>query len=800
MTREQFHALPVRAPQAPKDQSRAKACPFLIPATLRDGVRETGSAIECNLVFVDIDDSGHAETVLLGDPVNALAPFAFAIYHTASSTPANPRLRVIVAANRIPAARYIEAVELVASMLGLPEVTRESRVVVQPMFRPVVFQNDPETNHPLVVAHLEGRELEEADLPSSAPAGAQPDGFLDLVQSARPRVEGVTFEVAKEALSHLDPDCPRRVWIEVAAALKHQFGEDGLRLWRDWSAKGKKFGGDKEVEVQWKSLKPAPKGRAPVTFRTVLKLAADAGWNPAPVVKANFEDVRKWLEQADATDLLRQGVERIADVPLLSPIEQGALMNLLQARLSQQGAKVNRSDLTKQLRSVEASRRGKGGDDQQVAESDLPAWARGIAYVTEGNLFYRHATGQRWTVEAANNAFARHLMTGSQETEADARPLILPQHFLLNVCRVPVVDGFLYDPTHPQDVFVSYDRKRYLNTYRPTYPEPDYERKVEAEDLLRMHCSLLFNSKQEGDMVLDWLAYCVQNPGEKILWAVLLQGAEGCGKSAFFEILRACLGDSNVKQVQAHSVIHSQWTEWAADCQAVAIPEIRVIGENRHLVMNKLKTLIADKTIAIDQRNRDTRTVPNFANYFLTTNHKDALALTENDRRYYVLFSKLQSKAQVRQVLATGHYGRLFDLIKQSPGAYRAALLDRVISPSFNPIVAPDSGYKADMLEAAATPLQRAVEEVFENRVNPQLRPDLVNFKLLRDVLEIEASGLGRFSDQALSAVLRDMGLQKIGRLCIKEGERATIWGVTGYTPESAVSVLQARIEAEELL
>ncbi len=803
-TRAAFFALPEKDKTAPMDQNRAKRCRFLTPATFEGTTRRTEFARECNLVFLDVDDSDQAKHVLGLKLVNALAPYSFAVYHTARSTADAPRLRVVVAAEKLPVGSYSAALGHIAKLLGLDFVTPESDRVVQPMFLPVSFRGDEPEEHPLVIAHLDGREMTVADIAPDGAAPKEPAQAGDvLLEHLRPRIEEISVEDAVSALERLDPDCDRHRWIELGAALKHQFGDEGLDIWTAWSAKGTKFPGDEAVGQQWRSMRQTPRGRAPVTIRTLLKLATEAGWTNQKVLQKCFVSTERWLKSGErtATELLREAVQRIVATPMLTPLETGALLSLCQARLGELGVKVGRADLTKQLKQATSQLKGKGGDSDDEPDSpSLPEWLRGICYVGATDEFFRPGTGQKWAVAPFNNTFSRFLMTQSEEDQAQARPQMLPQHFALNSVRIKTVDDYLYDPTRPQDNFPIYANRKFVNVYRSDYPEPDEQGLAEVRRLIHTHCSLLFHREDEGRTVLDWIAHIVQNPGGKSLWALVLQGCEGSGKSWFFEAIRTVLGASNVKEVQAHAVMHSSWTEREATTQAVSIPEIRVVGENRHLVMNKLKSLIADKVIPIEQRNRDTRSVPNFANYFLTTNHTDALALTGNDRRYYVLFTKIQSKAEVRAIQATGHYQRLFAILREFPGALRKFFLDWKISESFDPILSPESAYKAEMLEAAASPLQRAVELAIADEDNPLVRSDLVSFTVLRQVLEATNSGLGRFTDQALAAVLRDLGYVNRVRLRIGD-DRHTLWcPKNGYDAEQATNFAKLRIAGEDIL
>lgn len=805
LTRSQYHALDKEA------RDRAKRVRFLTAATFPESKqRKTENAAPANLVFLDVDDSAQARTILADGMgvVNQLAPFSFAVYMTASSTPEAPRLRVCVSAESIPFDLYPKAVAYVAQLLGLDQVTPESLVFVQPQYLPVMFRD--QADHPLVCCHVDGRDIEANDLDGTvgiatsprSGVGAEAPGADDF-DHLRPPVDEITAEDVREALSHLDPDMDRKPWVAVGAALKHQFQEEGLLLWQEWSAKGSKYPGDDQLETQWKSLRPTPRGRVPVTIRSVLKMALDSGWSSSALLKRCYEATSAWIESPDrsATELMREAVAKIVATPLLSPLEVGSLLNQLQQTLKARGVKVGRSDLTKQFRRAEAETRGRGGDDTSVPDAQLPKWAQGMTYVAQSNEFYRHSTGQRWSVEACNNTFAMHLMTGSEETEG-ARPAVLPQHYLLNSVRIPRVDYYLYDPTHPNDIHVTYDRKRFINTYRATHPEPDTRRASEAGDLLLTHVNRVVGPGWTGMRLIDWMAYIVQNPGGKVLWAPLLQSAEGAGKTYFAQAMRAVLGESNVKEVSAHSVIHSQWTEWAADCQLVVMEEVRVVGENRHAVMNKLKPLITNRVVSVEQRNRDTRSVPNHANYLLTSNFQDALAITENDRRYFVIYSPVQTKEQVRE-FGVGYFQRLYESLENNAAGLRAFLLDWPISDEFSPNgPAPETSHKAELVMAAASPLHRAVYQALEDGDSPLVRTDLVSVRALRDVLLAENVGAGRFTDAGLASILREMGYSHSVRVRFGAAERHSIWVPRGtlLSPAEVEAMALAREAGNDFL
>lgn len=80
-------------------------------------------------------------------------------------------------------------------------------------------------------------------------------------------------ERARAALNHLDPNCDRDSWVKYGMCLKHEFGETGFDIWREWSSQSDKYN-PRDAKATWKSIRADGK-------RTIASLFHDAkavGW------------------------------------------------------------------------------------------------------------------------------------------------------------------------------------------------------------------------------------------------------------------------------------------------------------------------------------------------------------------------------------------------------------------------------------------------------------------------------------------------------------------------------------------
>lgn len=112
------------------------------------------------------------------------------------------------------------------------------------------------------------------------------------------KVDGVdaSWEEIWGAMMHIHPDCTRDEWISVGMALHwagvQMFNNDqALALWNEWSKRGAKYPGERQILTQWNSFR-SDKGIT-VTLGTLFHLARQNGWvRPVPDATTLFSEVK----------------------------------------------------------------------------------------------------------------------------------------------------------------------------------------------------------------------------------------------------------------------------------------------------------------------------------------------------------------------------------------------------------------------------------------------------------------------------------------------------------------------------
>ena len=228
-------------------------------------------------------------------------------------------------------------------------------------------------------------------------------------------------------------------------------------------------------------------------------------------------------------------------------------------------------------------------------------------------------------------------------------------------------DRMEFDPTREEQVFER-DGLRYFNAYAPPrIPAPrDPAHKKTAVQAFKEHVGYLTTSEEEEKHLLDYFAFCVQNKGQKVDWTPLLISKEGVGKSAFYSLFAKIFGEHNCATVDAENLLEG-WTDFIAEKLFVVSHEVEMTEKQG---LKKLKTLITEKRVRINAKYERKYETTNCANFLLLSNEANALRLSAESRRFFVVFSRAEPRPKA-------YYKTLFDAIENGAGWIEDYLLAR---------------------------------------------------------------------------------------------------------------------------
>ena len=237
-----------------------------------------------------------------------------------------------------------------------------------------------------------------------------------------------------------------------------------------------------------------------------------------------------------------------------------------------------------------------------------------------------------------------------------------------------------------------------------------------------------FYETSEVEHLLNWLAHTLQRPSIKPGHAVLMGSQhEGIGKDLWLLPIRSAFGDLNVSEIGADA-LSSQFNEWLAHKHLVIVQEVWT-GARREL-SNALKPLLSSppETIMVNEKGIARYPVPNICASIMLTNHKDAISMAAEDRRYFVIWSEVPPKSPE-------YYTDLADWVSNPDhwGHVLHYLLTRDISKFNIKAPPPKTSAKAEMVDATMTKaenLVQVVHDLFAGNIEPVVSESMLYERL----------------------------------------------------------------------
>jgi len=201
-----------------------------------------------------------------------------------------------------------------------------------------------------------------------------------------------------------------------------------------------------------------------------------------------------------------------------------------------------------------------------------------------------------------------------------------------------------------------------VNTYRPPVARA---RQGDVTPFLR-HVENLFPSEADSAILFAYMAQCVQRPGVKIKWSLVIQSMEGAGKSLFQQIMECALGQAYTYAPSAKELTEGggKFNGWMRNRLMIIINEVKT-DEKRELV-EVFKTWISEDRIEMQNKGVDADMFDNPTNFLMFTNYKDAIPINDKSRRYAILYSAIQ---ELSDLSARGMDGSYFSGLYKWAGA-----------------------------------------------------------------------------------------------------------------------------------
>jgi len=217
--------------------------------------------------------------------------------------------------------------------------------------------------------------------------------------------------------------------------------------------------------------------------------------------------------------------------------------------------------------------------------------------------------------------------------------------------RFPKVDGTVFRPALPTGDIVEQEGRSFVNTYIDV-PTP---RKVGDASPFLNHIKKLLPNENDQNIILAYMAACIQHKGTKFDWCPLIQGPEGNGKTLLTRCVKYAIGARYTHMPRA-SEIDSKFNGWLLNTIFVGVEDIFVPSHRQEVIENLKPMITGGDGLEIQLKGVDQITGESCANFMLNSNHRDAIRKTENDRRFCVFYTAQQRKEDIDRDGMGGDY------------------------------------------------------------------------------------------------------------------------------------------------
>ncbi len=301
-----------------------------------------------------------------------------------------------------------------------------------------------------------------------------------------------------------------------------------------------------------------------------------------------------------------------------------------------------------------------------------------------------------------------------------------------------VVHGLAYAPGEKAQ-WVGKDQVKRLNTWmRPERVPMTCSDSVRG--VLDAHFENGTNDGEQNRLLRAFIASSIVHPEHRLRFAMIWHSAHfGIGKGMIGQLVNRLIGQTNYRSITAHEFLSSQFNAWLSGCTFLEIPEFKIAGNpgprrDIFVVYDRIKQYITEPIVEINTKFGATEQRTTHCNFYLCTNHGDAMMVREDDRRIAVVTG-------ARAPLGVDHYMALGEILecegklKQALAYFNEVdLADGAWIRGMN--AAPMTLAKQDMADVTVGPIDEAVDALLDAGRDELIWPSILLTVAVREFCE----------------------------------------------------------------
>lgn len=312
----------------------------------------------------------------------------------------------------------------------------------------------------------------------------------------------------------------------------------------------------------------------------------------------------------------------------------------------------------------------------------------------------------------------------------------------------------------PRAIVIDELTRKSVNTYLPA----NIRTRAGDASLFERHMQTIIPNDADRNLLLDYMAHNIKYPGTKIAWAPVLQSAEGVGKGAIKRVMRHAIGGMYFYEPKAKELAESgaKFNGWMENKLFFLVDEVKT--DDRREMVEILKPFITETMLEVQGKGRDQRMGDTPGNWLFFTNHKDAIPITTNGRRFAIFYSALQTANQIATAgLNDTYFNRLYSWLDREGGCEIVAhwLMQRPIALGGLPSRAPVTSSTDEALEESKGWLDQSIAELVDEG-GYGFRAGWISTKALMSALSRDGR---KVAPKTVTKALEALGYHKIGRV-----------------------------------
>jgi hypothetical protein len=204
--------------------------------------------------------------------------------------------------------------------------------------------------------------------------------------------------------------------------------------------------------------------------------------------------------------------------------------------------------------------------------------------------------------------------------------------------KLSLVEEWIYEPNEPY----GFRGRGRFNMWR------SWGQSVEGDCSLWTELCSKVLPKEEHDFFHDWIAYLIQNPGQKnFTYIALVSPQGGVGKSLIAETVMKMMEPSAT--VLDGERVFSKNNELLEGKALVVINEL---GSDKGKHVAEFKAMVTGDMITLEEKYKPARTVKNITNFIVTSNELSPLIVNGENRRDVIIRVHQQSEDGKKEICA----------------------------------------------------------------------------------------------------------------------------------------------------